>query len=292
MRELLDLLVSLAFYGIAYGTVLYFLAVGLSVTLGLMRFINLAHGVFAMAGGYLTVTAMSRLGVTFLVGVVIAVVVVTAAAMLLERALYRRFYGAPILDQVLFSIALIFMSIAIARYIYGPLAQPIAMPGWLSGRVDIGIGVFPAYRVFLIGIGVVLAIAIWFGIERSRFGASVRAAVDNQQMAESVGINVNRIFTICFGLGTGLAALGGSLGADLLPIHPAYPNDYLLYFLVVVAVAGMGNIGGAFAVALGFGIIDTVIRYFLPEAGRILIFVLVMAVLFRKPHGFAPRVHA
>ena len=292
MRELLDLLVSLAFYGIAYGTVLYFLAVGLSVTLGLMRFINLAHGVFAMAGGYLTVTAMSRLGVTFLVGVVIAVVVVTAAAMLLERTLYRRFYGAPILDQVLFSIALIFMSIAIARYIYGPLAQPIEMPGWLSGRVDIGIGVFPAYRVFLIAIGVVLAIAIWFGIERSRFGASVRAAVDNRQMAESVGINVNGIFTICFGLGTGLAALGGSLGADLLPIHPAYPNDYLLYFLVVVAVAGMGNIGGAFAVALGFGIIDTVIRYFVPEAGRILIFVLVMAVLFRKPHGFAPRVHA
>jgi branched-chain amino acid transport system permease protein len=292
MRELLDLLVSLAFYGIAYGTVLYFLAVGLSVTLGLMRFINLAHGVFAMAGGYLTVTAMSRLGVTFLVGVVIAVVVVTAAAMLLERTLYRRFYGAPILDQVLFSIALIFMSIAIARYIYGPLAQPIEMPGWLSGRVDIGIGVFPAYRVFLIAIGILLAIAIWFGIERSRFGASVRAAVDNRQMAESVGINVNRIFTVCFGLGTGLAALGGSLGADLLPIHPAYPNDYLLYFLVVVAVAGMGNIGGAFAVALGFGIIDTVIRYFVPEAGRILIFVLVMAVLFRKPHGFAPRVHA
>ena len=292
MRELLDLLVSLAFYGIAYGTVLYFLAVGLSVTLGLMRFVNLAHGVFAMTGGYLTVTLMSRFGVPFLLGVVLAVIVVTAFGMLLERTLCRRFYGAPILDQVLFSIALIFMSIAIARFVYGPLAQPIELPPWLSGRIDIGIGVFPAYRVFLIGIGVLLAVAIWFGIERSRFGASVRAAVDNRQMAESVGINVNRIFTICFGLGTGLAALGGSLGADLLPIHPAYPNDYLVYFLIVVAVAGMGNIGGAFVVALGFGTIDTMIRYFLPEAGRILMFVLVMAVLFRKPHGFAPRVHA
>ena len=292
MRELLDLLVSLAFYGIAYGTVLYFLAVGLSVTLGLMRFINLAHGVFAMTGGYLTVTLMSRAGVPFLLAVVAAVVAVTAFAMLLERTLCRRFYGAPILDQVLFSIALIFMSIAIARYIYGPLAQPIEMPAWLSGRLDIGIGVFPTYRVFLIGIGVVLAVAIWFGIERSRFGASVRAAVDNRQMAESVGINVNRVFTVCFGLGTGLAALGGSLGADLLPIHPAYPNDYLVYFLIVVAIAGMGNIGGAFVVALGFGIVDTIIRYFVPELGRILIFLLVMAVLFRKPHGFAPRAHA
>jgi branched-chain amino acid transport system permease protein len=292
MRELLDLLVSLAFYGTAYGTVLYFLAVGLSVTLGLMRFINLAHGVFAMTGGYLTVTLMSRAGVPFLLSVVLAVLAVTAFGMLLERTLCRRFYAAPLLDQVLFSIALIFMSIAIARYIYGPLAQPIELPGWLSGRIDIGIGVFPAYRVFLIAIGVLLAIAIWFGIERSRFGASVRAAVDNRQMAESVGINVNRVFTICFGLGTGLAALGGSLGADLLPIHPAYPNDYLVYFLIVVAVAGMGNIGGAFAVALGFGIIDTIVRYYLPDLGRILMFLLVMAVLFRKPHGFAPRVHA
>jgi branched-chain amino acid transport system permease protein len=292
MPELLDLLVSLAFFGTAYGTILYFLAVGLSVTLGLMRFVNLAHGVFAMVGGYVTVLAMSRLGFAFLPSVVLAVAVVTAVGMLLERVLFRRFYSAPILEQVLVSIALIFMSIAIARYFFGPLAQPIALPPWLSGRIDTGIGVFPAYRVFLVVTGVVLAIAIWFGIERSRFGASVRAAVDNRQMAESVGINVNLIFTICFGIGTGLAALGGSLGADLLPIYPGYPNDYLVYFLIVVAVAGTGNIGGAFAVAIAFGVVDTTIRYFLPEYGRTLIFLAVMAVLFRKPHGFAPRVHA
>jgi branched-chain amino acid transport system permease protein len=288
MAEFLDLLISLAFYGIAYGTILYFLAVGLSLTLGLMCFVNLAHGVFAMAGGYLTVTAMSRLGLPFLLSVVLAAVIVGAVGMLLERVLFRRFYAAPMLDHVLLSIALIFIAIAIARYLYGPLAQPVELPAWLSGRIDIGIGVFPAYRVFLIVVGVALAVAIWFGIERSRFGASVRAAVDNRQMAESVGINVNRVFIICFGLGTGLAALGGGLGADLLPIHPAYPNDYLVYFLIVVAIAGMGNIGGAFAVALAFGIVDTVFRYFVPEAGRILIFVFVMTVLFFKPHGFAP----
>ena len=181
---------------------------------------------------------------------------------------------------------------AIARYFFGSLAQPIELPTWLSGRVDIGIGVFPAYRVFLIGVGVVLAVAIWFGIEKSRFGASVRAAVDNRAMAESVGINVNRVFLICFALGTGLAALGGSLGADLLPIYPAYPNDYLVYFLIVVSIAGTGNIGGAFGVAIAFGVADTVVRYFLPELGRIIIFGLVMAVLFFKPHGFAPKVQA
>jgi branched-chain amino acid transport system permease protein len=292
MWELVDLLLSLMFYGTAYGMILYFLAVGLSVTLGLMRFVNLAHGVFAMAGGYLTVTAMSRFGFPFITAVVVSVVVVGALGMLLERLLCRRLYSAPILEQVLFSIGLIFVSSALARYFFGPLAQPIDLPAWLSGRIDIGIGVFPVYRVFLIGVGAVLAFAIWVGVERSRFGASVRAAVDNRQMAESVGINVNRVFTICFGLGTGLAALGGSLGADLLPVYPGYPNDYLVYFLIIVAVAGLGNMRGAFFVALAFGVIDTSVRYFLPDFGRILVLLLVMAVLFRKPYGFAPKTHA
>jgi len=292
MWELVDLLLSLMFYGTAYGMILYFLAVGLSVTLGLMRFVNLAHGVFAMAGGYLTVTAMSRFGFPFIPAVVVSVVVVGALGMLLERLLCRRLYSAPILEQVLFSIGLIFVSSALARYFFGPLAQPIDLPAWLSGRIDIGIGVFPVYRVFLIVVGAVLAFAIWAGVERSRFGASVRAAVDNRQMAESVGINVNRVFTICFGLGTGLAALGGSLGADLLPVYPGYPNDYLVYFLIIVAVAGLGNMRGAFFVALAFGVIDTSVRYFLPDFGRILVLLLVMAVLFHKPYGFAPKTHA
>ena len=292
MWELADLLVSLTFYGTAYGMVLYLLAVGLSVTLGLMRFVNLAHGVFAMAGGYLTVTAASRLGFPFLPAVLAAAIVVGAFGMLLERTLCRRLYSAPILEQVLFSIGLIFVSIAVARYFFGPLAQPVELPGWLSGRVDTGIGVFPAYRVFLVVVGAALAVAIWAAIERTRFGASVRAAVDNRRMAESVGINVDRVFAVCFGGGTALAALGGGLGADLLPIYPGYPNDYLVYFLIVVAVAGLGNIRGALVVALAFGIIDTMIRYFLPDFGRVLIFLLVMVVLFRRPHGFAPKIHA
>ena len=292
MSEAADLLVSLTFYGTAYGMVLYLLAVGLSVTLGLMRFINLAHGVFAMAGGYLTITAMSRLGLPFLLAVVVSVVIVAAGGMVVERTLCRRLYAAPMLQQVLFSMGLILVSIAIARYLFGPLAQPIELPGWLSGRVDIGIGVFPAYRVFLVFVGALVAGGVWAGIERTRFGAAVRAAVDNRRMAESVGINVNVIFSVCFGLGTALAALGGSLGADLLPIYPGYPNDYLVYFLVVVAVAGVGNLRGTLAVALAFGIIDTMVRYFLPDVGRVLIFLLVMGVLYRSPHGFAQKTAA
>jgi branched-chain amino acid transport system permease protein len=272
--------------------VLYLLAVGLSVTLGLMRFVNLAHGVFAMAGGYLTVTAMSRYGWPFIPAIVVSVVAVGVVGILLERWLCRRLYSAPILEQVLFSIGLIFVSSAIARRVFGPLAQPITLPAWLSGRVEIGVGVFPVYRLFLIGMGVLVAAAVWAGVERTRFGASVRAAVDNRRMAESVGINVNLVFAICFGLGTALAALGGSLGADLLPIHPGYPNDYLVYFLVIVAVAGLGNLRGAFFVALAFGVIDTSVRYFLPDFGRALVLLLVMATLYYKPTGFAPATHA
>lgn len=288
----LDLIVSLAFYGTAYGIVLYFLSVGLSVTLGLMRFINLAHGVFAMAGGYVTVTAMSRFGLPFIPSVIVATLSVALLGVVLERLVYRRLYARALLDQVLFSIGLIFVSIATARYFYGSLAQPITLPAWLSGRIDIGIGVFPTYRVFLIATGLVLVVAVWAVIERSRFGARVRAAVDNRGMAESVGINVDRIFTACFGIGTGLAALGGSLGADLLPIYPGYPTDYLVYFLIVVAIGGLGNIKGSFFSALGLGVADTVMRYFYPDLGRILIFLLVMAVLFVKPYGFAPKTHA
>lgn len=289
---ILDLIVSLAFYGTAYGIVLYFLSVGLSVTLGLMRFINLAHGVFAMAGGYVTVTAMSRFGLPFIPSVIVATLSVALLGVVLERLVYRRLYARALLDQVLFSIGLIFVSIATARYFYGSLAQPITLPAWLSGRIDIGIGVFPTYRVFLIATGMVLVVAVWAVVERSRFGARVRAAVDNRGMAESVGINVDRIFTACFGIGTGLAALGGSLGADLLPIYPGYPTDYLVYFLIVVAIGGLGNIKGSFFSALGFGVADTVMRYFYPDLGRILIFLLVMAVLFVKPYGFAPKTHA
>jgi branched-chain amino acid transport system permease protein len=288
----LDLIVSLAFYGTAYGIVLYLLSVGLSVTLGLMRFINLAHGVFAMAGGYVTVTAMSRFGVPFLPSVAIAAILVAGLGVVLERLVYRHLYGRAILDQVLFSIGLIFVSIAAARHFYGSLAQPIVLPEWLSGRMSIGIGVFPTYRVFLIGTGLVLVVAVWLAIERSRFGARVRAAVDNRRMAEAVGINVDRIFTTCFGIGTGLAALGGSLGADLLPIYPGYPTEYLVYFLIVVAIGGLGNIKGSFFSALGLGVTDTAIRYVVPDLGRILIFLLVMAVLFVKPYGLAPKTQA
>ena len=202
--------------------VLYLISVGLSVTMGLMGFVNLAHGVFAMVGGYVLTSLMSRFGVPFLPALLAAAVAVAAASLPIERLLYRRLYGGDELDQVLLTMGLVFMSVAAATYVWGPLQQPLQPPAWLSGAVDLGFRSFPAYRSFLILCGAALVTALWLGIERTRFGAQVRASVDNLRMAQSVGIDTSRLFMTTFALGSGLAGLGGGLGADLLAINPGY----------------------------------------------------------------------
>jgi branched-chain amino acid transport system permease protein len=282
-------LITILFFGISYGMILYLISVGLSVTMGLMGFVNLAHGVFAMLGGYATVTLMNRFGVPFLLSLVIACVLVAAIGFVLERTLYRRLYGRSELDQVLFSFGLILVSVALVRIAWGPLAQPIQLPDYLKGQVTILGLELPSYRLALVGFGAVVIAGLWFVFDRTLFGARIRAAVDNRAMAQSIGINTSRLFAAAFGLGTGLAALGGGLGADVLAIAPAYPLQYIVYFLIVVAVGGLGNIKGPFVAALAIGVSDTACRYFLPEAGSIFIFVFVFVVLMWRPNGIMER---
>src|SRR6202040_2912720 len=227
MTEAFAAVVSIAFHGLALAIVLYLISVGLSVTMGLMGFINLAHGVFAMAGGYAMTTLMSRAGVPFPLALVAAVAVGVVASVLIERLLYRRLYGGDELDQVLLTMGLIYMSVAGATYLWGPVQQPMHPPHWLSGQIDFGFRSFPGYRSFLILCGAALVTILWLGLERTRFGMKVRASVDNLRMAQSVGINTSRLFTLTFALGSGLAGLGGGLGADLLAINPGYALDNL-----------------------------------------------------------------
>jgi branched-chain amino acid transport system permease protein len=282
-------LITILFFGVAYGMILYLISVGLAVTMGLIGFVNLAHGVFAMLGGYATVTFMNRFGVPFLLSLAIGCILVAALGFLLERMLYRRFYGRSELDQVLFSFGLILVSVAIVRIAWGPLAQPIQLPNYLKGQVTILDLALPAYRLALVGFGAAVIAGLWFAFDRTLFGARVRAAVDNRAMAESIGINTSRLFSLAFGLGTGLAALGGGLGADVLAIAPAYPLQYIVYFLIVVAVGGLGSIKGPFVAALAIGISDTACRYFVPEAGSIFIFAFVFIVLIWRPNGIMER---
>ena len=282
-------LITILFFGVAYGTILYLISVGLAVTMGLIGFVNLAHGVFAMLGGYATVTFMNRFGVPFLLSLAIGCILVAALGFLLERVLYRRFYGRSELDQVLFSFGLILVSVAIVRIAWGPLAQPIQLPNYLKGQVTILDLALPAYRLALVGFGAAVIAGLWFAFDRTLFGARIRAAVDNRAMAESIGINTSRLFSLAFGLGTGLAALGGGLGADVLAIAPSYPLQYIVYFLIVVAVGGLGSIKGPFVAALAIGISDTACRYFVPEAGSIFIFAFVFIVLIWRPNGIMER---
>jgi len=287
--SLLAPLVSVVFHGSAFGMILYVISVGLSVTMGLMGFTNLAHGVFAMAGGYVLTTAISRFGVPFPVALALAFIAVAAASVVLERLLYSRLYTAGELEQVLFTIGLIFMAVAVARMIYGTLQQPVLLPQYLKGQFPLLGRDFPTYRVFLIGFSTLMIIALWFGVERTRWGAMVRAAVDNRAMAQSVGINTRRLFTLTFALGSGLAGLGGALGAEIIAIQPTYPFENLVYFLVVVAVGGLGSLRGPFVAALLIGIADTGCKYWLPQYGAFPIYVATIVILLWRPAGLFGR---
>jgi branched-chain amino acid transport system permease protein len=232
---------------------------------------------------------ISRSGVPFPLALAAAVAAAVVISLVLERLLYRRLYGGDELDQVLLTMGLVFMSVAIANYIWGPVSQPMLLPPLLSGHLDLGFREFPSYRSFLIVTGAILVTVLWLGLERTRFGAQIRAAVDNLRMAQSVGINTSRLFALTFALGSALAALGGALGADFLPIVPGYALGNLVLFLIVVAVGGLGSIRGPFVAALLIGISLTAFSYIAPELGAFFIYALTMAILLWKPRGLFGR---
>jgi branched-chain amino acid transport system permease protein len=290
MSEFLSAIVSIAFHGLALAMVLYLISVGLSVTMGLMGFVNLAHGAFAMAGGYALTTLMARWELPFVPALAAAVLIVVAGSLVLERLLYRRLYSGAELDQVLMTVGLIFMTVAAATYFWGPVAQPVHPPALISGQIEIAGRDFPTYRSFLILCGAVLITGLWLALERTRFGASVRAAVDNLRMAQSIGINTTRLFATTFALGSGIAALGGALGAEFFPIVPGYALGNLTYFLIVVAVGGLGSIRGPFVAALLVGIGYTWFTYAAPQLGGFFIYALTMAILLWRPRGLFGRV--
>lgn len=289
MTQLLTSFFGVLFDGIAYGSLLFLISVGLSVTMGLMNFVNLAHGAFAMLGGYVCVTMMMRFGMPFLASLPLAFVVTAAVGFVLERTLYRRLYKATHLDQVLFSIGLTFMSIAAATYVFGPSQQPMQLPEFLSGQVHLfglNLGI---YRLFLIALVLALTLALGYLIERTRFGAQIRASVDNQQASAGLGIHVDRVFSLTFALGSGLAGLGGGLGIDLLGLDPGFPIKYMVYFLLVVAIGGAGTIKGPLVAALMFGICDVAGKYYVPQVGAFVIYFLMVVLLILVPKGLYGR---
>ena len=271
--------------GVAAGMVLFIVSVGLSVTMGLMGFVNLAHGGFAMLGGYAIVLAMKHWGFGFLPALAFGFVATAAVSVAFERLLYARLYRATELDQVLFTIGLVFIMIASVTLLIGPENQPLPLPAMLQGQVDLGVTRYRTYSVVLIAIGVAIVVGLWLGVERTRMGAQIRAAVDNRRMAESLGINIDRLFTVTFALGSGMAALGGGLGAEFLGLDPQYPLKYLVYFLIVVAVGGLGRVTGVFYAALLIGVLDFALKKYLPQGGTLFIYALTILLLLWRPQG-------
>ncbi|HEU4644965.1 MAG TPA: branched-chain amino acid ABC transporter permease [Burkholderiales bacterium] len=278
-------LASILLGGLAAGMVLFVVSVGLSVTMGLMGFVNLAHGGFAMLGGYAVVLAMRHWGLPFSAALALGFVAVALLAALLERTLYARLYRASELDQVLFTIGLVFVMVAGVTLTVGPETQGVQLPAWLRGQTDLGLLKYRTYSLALIAFGVLLMAALWLGFERTRIGAQIRAAVDNRRMAESMGVDVRRLFTLTFALGSGLAAAGGGLGAEILGLDPQYPLRYLAYFLIVVAVGGLGRVSGVFFAALALGVLDFVLKVHFPKGGTMFIYALTIAFLLARPQG-------
>jgi len=289
---MLDSLPIILFNGVAYGTLLFLMAGGLSITLGLMGFANLAHGAFGMLGGYLLVTLMDRLGWPFPLAVCAAAILTGVAGMMAEQAVFRRFYRANELDQVLMTTAVIFMAVAGASFVWGQSQMPVRVPAYLNGTATLLGLTVTRYRLFLVAVGGLITAGLILAIEYTSFGAKVRAAVDNRRMTMSCGINVDRLFVLAFGLGTGLAGLGGALSVRLVGLSPLFPLQYLTYLMLVVVVGGLGSIGGTLAASLAVGVIDVGSKYFFPEAGSFVVYGLTAAFLLWRPRGLFPRASA
>lgn len=286
-------MLTILFDGIAYGMLLFVLAVGLAVTMGLMNFINLAHGAFAMAGGYITVLLMQKAGVPFLLCLPLAFAGAALAGAVLERTLYRPMYAKPHLDQVLFSIGLTFMAVATCDYFMGASQQIIQLPAWLKGRSEYGEGAWMLgmghYRLFIIAVCAALTVALQYVLAKTRFGSRLRASVDDQRVAAGLGINVNLVFLSTFAVGSGLAGLGGALGAEVLGLEPVFPLKFMIYFLIVVAVGGTSSITGPLLAALLLGVADVAGKYYIPKLGAFIVYSLMIAILVWRPQGLFVR---
>jgi branched-chain amino acid transport system permease protein len=282
-------MLTILFDGVAYGMLLFVLACGLSVTLGLMNFVNLAHGAFAMAGGYITVVLVNRLGIPFFAGLVLAFFAAAAIGAVLERTLYVHVYRKSHLDQVLFTIGLVFMSVAAVDYVMGSSQQFVQIPAALLGQFDmLGVGV-GRYRLLIIVVCGLLTLALQYMLIGTRFGSRLRAAVDDQRVARGLGINVSAVFAVTFAVGSGLAGLGGALGAEILGLDPIFPLKYMIYFLIVVTVGGTSSITGPFLASLLLGIGDVAGKYYFPSLGAFVIYTIMIAVLIWRPEGLFAR---
>jgi branched-chain amino acid transport system permease protein len=285
----LELAASILIDGVAYAMVLFMITIGLSMTMGLMRVVNLAHGAFAMAGGFLAAALPAALGLPVWLGMALAIALVALAALPIERWLLRRFYRRSELDQMLVTIGIMFICMALANIVFGSSIKSVPLPEALQGSIDIGYRLVQKHRLLVVALGVAVLVLLWFAVERSDFGIRVRAAVDNAPTAQAVGIDTARLYAVAFAAGAALAALGGIVGAELLPMEASYAGKYLVTFLAVVAVGGQGTLAGSFVAALLLGGVETTMKYLVPQLSSVAFFLTMFLVLLLRPQGLFGR---
>jgi branched-chain amino acid transport system permease protein len=282
-------IVGVLFDGFAYGMLLFLLSVGQSVTLGMMNFINLAHCAFAMLGGYVTVILVNDHSWSFFAALPVAFIAAAVTSVAFERVLYRRLYKATDLDQVLLTIGITFVAVAVAAYVFTTAQQPVQLQPYLRSSIEV-LGLrLGVYRIILIVVSLLVTGLLVAALEYTRFGAQVRAAVDNERMARGLGIDVDRTFAITFALGSGLAGLGGALAIEIVGLDPSFAFTYLVYVLIVVSVGGLSSIRGTFAAAAVLGISDIAGKYYVPQVGAFLIYLVMISLLMWRPAGLFGR---
>jgi branched-subunit amino acid ABC-type transport system permease component len=279
-----EFLVVQTLNGLVYSMLLFVLALGLSMTFGLLRFVNLAHGSFFLLGAYVGLTVMSRTG-SFILAALAGGLTAGAIGFLLERLSLRHFYRRSDLDQVILSFGFALVFVDVAKMIWGRDVHSLNAPSWLSGSVTIGAMTYPTYRLALIAIGVALFVAVWFAIERTRAGALVRASVADRDMVSGIGFDVRALFTLVFAFGALLAGLGGVLAAPITGIYQGLDFEVLITTLIVVVVGGLGSISGAFWASILIGVADTYGRALIPETASFLIFGVMALVLLVRSWG-------
>ncbi|MCO5090020.1 branched-chain amino acid ABC transporter permease [Bosea sp. (in: a-proteobacteria)] len=280
---------SIAMDALAYGMALFIICIGLSLTMGLMRVVNLAHGAFAMIGGYIASWAMREHDLGYGFGIALAIAGTVMIAVPLERLLYRRIYDRSELTQLLMTIGLTFCVIGLTNYLFGPSLKTIPLPAALAQPIDLGFRSISGHRLFVIVSGLAVAGGLWFLVARTGFGVHLRAAVENAPMARALGIRTETVYALSFALAIGLSAFGGVVGAEFLPIEPYYALRYMVTFLVVVSVGGAGSIPGALAACLLLGAIDVTGRYLLPDFGNFFFYLAVILVVCAFPRGLMGR---
>ncbi len=271
--------------GLSYGMLLFVITCGLALVFGILGVLNLAHGSLYMIGAYVAYSITVSFGFSFWVALIIAPLTVAVLALIIERTLLHTTYKLGHLSQVLLTFGLAYILHDLAKLVWGANVLSISVPSLFSGSVSILGQTFPLYRLIVIGVGLVLAIGLWWIQNKTRWGAIIRAGLSDSEMIGALGVNIRFVFTVVFVLGGFLAGFGGVIAAPILGLYPDMEFQTLILALVVLVIGGLGSITGTFTAAIIVGVLETFGRYLVPEISMFIIFALMAVILIWRPHG-------